>query len=67
MESKLVHKVISLLQNRHYKMTVRQISEDTSIPAGWIKQLQRGAIAEPSCPRIEKLYEYLSGETLNVI
>lgn len=65
-ESKLVERVIELLHNRNYKVTIRQISEKTSIPEGWIKQLQRGKINEPSCPRIEKLYEYLTGTEINV-
>jgi len=66
MDSKLVEKTLELLKSRPYTMTVKQITEKTSIPEGWIKQLQRGKIKEPSAPRIEKLYEFLSGHKLTV-
>ena len=66
MKSKLTEEVIRLLKSRAYGITCRQISEETQIPHGWIRRLQQGKIAEPSCPRVEKLYEYLSGNELAI-
>lgn len=66
MESKLVSEVIRLLETRSYNISFREISEKTGIPQGWIRRLQYGKIEEPSCPRIETLYEYLSKKNLDI-
>lgn len=66
MNSRLVTEVISLLENRRYGVTYREIAEATGIPSDWIRRLQKGYIGEPSCPRIETLYEYLKGEPLEL-
>lgn len=66
MDSKLVDEVRRLLKERHYGISFRQLEEETSIPAGWIRRVQYGHIVEPSCPRIEQLYEHLSGKKLNI-
>lgn len=67
LESKLVTRVIELLRNRPYTLFVKIIAEDTGVPEPWIKALYQGRIKEPSCVRIEILYEYLSGNTLEVL
>lgn len=63
--SKLLSATLRLLQNRPYSKTLKAISEETGVPEGWIKSLSNNRIKEPSCIRIEKLYCYLSGRSLD--
>ncbi len=66
MQSRLVEETIRLLESRPYTLTLRAISEKTEIPQGWLKRLQQKKMIEPSCPRIERLYEFLAGKSLQV-
>lgn len=66
MTSRLVTKTLELLDSREYRVTLTRISEETKIPLGWLKRLQQRKIAEPSCPRIERLYEHLAGRQLEL-
>lgn len=63
--TKLKDAVIRELINRPAYLQYKQIEKDTTVPEGWIKRLVRGAIAEPSGPRLETLYEYLTKKSLN--
>ena len=60
----LTNAVIDKLCNRPAWMKFKQIAEDTSIPEGWIKMLAQGKIKEPSGPRLETLYNYLTNQVL---
>lgn len=64
--TRLRDKVLHIVRNRPVHMTLKKISEDTSLPLGWLKMFAQGKIDDPSCNRIETLYEYLCGEQLKV-
>jgi hypothetical protein len=64
--TRLRDKTLSLVQNRPVHLTLKQISAATTLPVGWLKMFAQGQIKEPSCNRIETLYEFLSGEQLKV-
>lgn len=63
---KLRDKVLELLRERPRSMTYKKIAEDTDIPEGWLKVFAGGNIDDPSVNRVETLYNYLSGQPLNV-
>lgn len=53
------NRTLELLQNRSVKLTLRQISEDTGLPQGWLSMFGRGKIDDPSYYKLRTLYEYL--------
>lgn len=66
MESKLCLKTLHYLKTRPREMTLKQVSEATQVPLSWIKMFSYTRVEHPSAPRVEKLYEYLSGKELQV-
>lgn len=56
---------LDLLSTRPYNQSLRDIAEATELPEAWLKTLTAG-VKDPSVNRIEKLYTYLSGKTLDV-
>jgi hypothetical protein len=64
--TKLRDKTLGLVKNRPVHLTLKQISEETKLPVGWLKVFAQGKIDDPSCNRVETLYEFLSGEQLKV-
>lgn len=64
--SKFVEHTKKLLANRPRSVRYIDIENATGIPVGWLKSLSRGATKDPSCARIEALYEFLSGKSLNL-
>lgn len=60
----LVKATIELIQNRSVKLTLNNISKDTGIPEAWISLLSNKKIIEPSANRVLRLYEYLSGKSI---
>lgn len=64
MKSQLIPRTIALLRERPHYMSLRHISEQTGVPEGWIKRFAGRHIGEPSCLRVEALYEFLSPEPL---
>ena len=59
-ESEWLATTLNLLRNRPVWLTLTTIAIDTGVPVGWIKELSRGAIKEPSVVRIQALHTYLS-------
>ena len=53
------NKALELLQNRSVKLTLRQISQDTGLPEGWLSMFNRGKIDNPSHKYLHALYQYL--------
>ncbi len=51
-----------LLKNRPVWMTLAIISQETTIPEGWLKALSQGKIKDPSVNRIETLKNYLENK-----
>lgn len=43
-----------------------QVHKDTGLPFHWLKRLRENQIENPSVNRIQKLYEYLTGQPLKV-
>lgn len=64
--SKLRDRTLDLVRNRPVHLTLKKISEDTGLPLGWLKMFAQAKIDDPSCNRVETLYEHLSGTTLKV-
>lgn len=64
MESKLCLKTQEYLKTRPRQMRFKDVSEATGIPEAWLKMFGAGKIKEPSCPRVEKVYEFLTGKEL---
>lgn len=53
---------IKLLQNRPVWLTFKLISEETTIPEGWLKMFSQNRISDPSVNRVETLKNYLSAK-----
>ena len=64
--TKLRDRTLTLVSNRPVRLTLKKISEETKLPLGWLKVFAQGKIDDPSCNRVETLYEYLCGEQLKV-
>lgn len=65
-QSKFVAHTKKLLSERPRSVRYEDIERATGIPRGWLKSLARGSTKDPSCARIETLYEFLSGKPLNL-
>jgi hypothetical protein len=64
--SRLYTRTLELLRNRPRTQTLRVISDDTSLPEGWLVSILCKPCLSPSVDRIEVLYEYLSSKRLQV-
>jgi transcriptional regulator with XRE-family HTH domain len=53
-----------LLINRPKPVTFAKIEAGAGISPRWLGDFANGRITEPSAQRIQKLYEYLTGEPL---
>jgi len=62
----LLTKVLELLANRPRGVAYKDISLATGLPEPWLKLFAAGRISDPSVNRIELLYNYLTGRSLNV-
>lgn len=63
-EGTLVKKTLELLRGEGVNLL--EIYSQTDIGFHWLSQLRGGRIKNPSANRIQALYEYLSGKTLDV-
>lgn len=54
----------NLLKNRPRCLTLPMIAEATDLSVGWLNAFSAGSYAEPSVVRVQKLFEFLSGEQL---
>lgn len=52
-------KTIELLNNRPVWLTIKIISEETTIPEGWLKMFSQLKISDPGVNRVETLNKYL--------
>lgn len=66
LKTKLRDKTLELLQNRSIQQTFQKIEEDTGLRVDWLSKLSQGQIPDPSSNRIETLYEYLSGNPIQL-
>ena len=64
--SKLYLRTIQLLRDRPREISLNVIHLGTGLPRDWLVAILRDPHSSPSVDRIEKLYEYLSGNVLDV-
>jgi hypothetical protein len=60
----IVERSQELVRNRPRPITFRVIEEGTGISPRWLTDFTNGRITEPSAQRIQKLYEFLTGQPL---
>lgn len=46
--------------------TLPQIAEDTKISFYWLRKFKSGSIVDPSVNKVQRLYEYLTGDKLKL-
>lgn len=61
---KLMKKVQDLLKND--PRSIPEIYKQSGIPFYWLRKFADGAYQNPSVNRIERLYEFLTGKSLEV-
>lgn len=54
-----IDEVKTLIQKRPADITLKQISQKTKLPEGWLSMFHQGKATNPSYDRIKTLYEYL--------
>ncbi len=62
----LFNKTLNLLRNRPKWMSFTTIEKETGISKDWLKKFSQGKISNPGVNTIQELYEYLSGDYLDV-
>ena len=63
----LINKTLHLLRNRPRTLTLAQVEKETGISEHWLKRFaSEKSISDPSVNTIEKLYNYLSDDELQV-
>ncbi len=65
-EMSLMRMTRQLLKDRGADVTFLIIYDKLGIPPGWTQKFLAGGIPNPSCNRVQALYEYLSGKKLVV-
>lgn len=64
--SVLFHTTFALLQDRPRHVTLAILAETSGVPEEWIKKFGQGAISDPGVIRVEKLYNALADEALEL-
>lgn len=64
--SKLATRAREALTARPRVLTYDVIAEEIGVSARWVEQFANGGIKDPSVNKVEALYEFLTGNTLNV-
>ncbi len=62
----LYTRTLERLRSRPEKLTLSVISQDTGLPRDWLALILGKPDLSPSVDRIQRLYEYLSGNELRV-
>lgn len=62
----LLDRTRELLIKRPRTVTLRRIADDTGLTFGFLHHLSSGRTRDPGVNDVQKLYEYLSGRTLDV-
>lgn len=65
-ESRLYSATYVLLRTRPRDVFLTDIADGTGIPLGWLKAFSQGRMSDPSVVRVEKLYNWLSDEPLEI-
>ena len=64
--SKLYVRTLELLRDRPASKKLAVVAQDTGLPREWLISILVRPHTSPSVDRIEVLYEYLSGKSLEV-
>ena len=64
--SKLRDATLRMLNGRRRTLTLKQIAKDTGLGIGFLSSFSCGATPNPGVCGVERLYEYLSGKSLDV-
>lgn len=64
--SKLATKAWELLRLRPRTLTYAHISQRTEISVRWLEAFASGQVKDPSASKVERLFEMLSGKSLDV-
>ncbi|WP_139020493.1 hypothetical protein [Citromicrobium sp. JLT1363] len=59
-------KVLKIIEERPRTVTLKDIAEGADVPLAWLKTFAAGNIGDPSVNRVEVLYVYLTGKSLDV-
>ena len=62
----LYQAVLRLIEERPRIVTLKDIADGADVPLAWLKTFAAGNIRDPSVNRIEVLYGYLTGKSLDV-
>ena len=65
-ESVLYHVTYRLLETRPRGWTYAMLEQATGVPEAWIKAFGQGRMENPSVVRVEKLYNALAEEPLEL-
>lgn len=65
-ESVLFHTTFRLLEERPRTVTYADLATQSGVPEAWIKAFGQGRMRDPSVVRVEKLYNALSDEPLEL-
>lgn len=64
--SNLRDATLRMLNGRRRTLTLKQIAKDTGLGVGFLSSFSCGATPNPGVCGVERLYEYLSGKSLDV-
>lgn len=64
--SKLLTRTAELIQDRPRTMTYRMLAEACGVTDRWLESIVAGTCKFPDVNKVEVVYEYLSGRTLDV-
>jgi hypothetical protein len=65
-DSVLFYTTFRLLEDRPRHLTYERLEEISGVPAAWIKAFGQGRMKDPSVIRVEKLYNALADEALEL-
>jgi hypothetical protein len=60
----LVEVTLELVRNRPVWMTYYKLGELTGVSSRWLVDFATGRIKEPSCQRVQRIYECLADKAL---
>lgn len=62
--SRLADTTLDLVKRRPRNLSFRMISEKTGLSVHWLRKYNEGDIVEPGVCKIERLYEFLTGDKI---
>ena len=62
----LYNETLKLVRNKPRTLTYKQIADETGVGFWWLKEFAMGKYNNPHVRQTQTLYEYLSGNKLNL-